>query len=181
MTDLDDAFERALQAERGRNAEQIARFRLAALIAVFLINSGFGLLRSTYIGPPILPLGLYTLAAAILLWVRRRSEWVSSWTGLAIPFIDMPLTLVLISSVFGRLTALGYKEDMAALGTQLALFYLLLIIAASLSLEARHTWLAAAVALVLQSVLLIRLGRDSSFVVIVGTFIKIQIFKTYSC
>lgn len=162
------AFEKALAAERARSAAQVARFRFVAVGMVLAVNLGFLLLNPDYVGPPLLPLTLYFAAAAVLLLARRRSEVAAHWSALALPFVDMPVAFLLIAGVIGRLHATEYATDAASVATQLPIFYLLLILAASLSLQERYTWIAAAVAIVLQSVLLVREDRHPSFVVIVG-------------
>jgi adenylate cyclase len=162
------AFEKAMAAERARSGEQVARFRFVAVGTVLAINAGFLLWSPGYIGPPMLPLVLYFAASALLLAARRRSAVAARWSSLALPFVDMPIVLLLIAGALERLHGTRYAPDAASVATQLPVFYLLLILAASLSLEERHTWIAAAVAVVLQSVLLVREGRHPSFVVTVA-------------
>jgi adenylate cyclase len=163
-----DIFQKALDAERTRAAEQVARFRFVAVTLVLGVNLGFALLSPTYIGPPLLPLALYALASAGIVVARGRYAIADRWRDLAIPFVDMPLALLLIGAVITRLRATAYAGDASSVATQLPLFYLLFILAASLSLDERQTWRAAAVAVVLQSGLLFWEGRHPSFVAIVA-------------
>jgi class 3 adenylate cyclase len=162
------AFEEALAAERARSVEQFALFRFVAAGALFILNAAFLLFSPEYIGPPMLPLGLYALAAGLILAARRRTPNVAGWRGLALPFVDMPVALLLVGGVVDRLRLTDYATDAAAVAAQLPLFYILLILAASLSLEERHTWIAGAVAVVLQSSLLLHAGRHPSFIITVG-------------
>lgn len=164
---LAEAYARALEAERARNGRQFAFFRLGALAAVFAANLFFGVTRITYHGVSVLWLGLYWVAAGGVVWASRRSEIAARWSGLAIPFIDMPVIFLLIRDLVHRLAEGGFATDASAVATQLPLFFLLMILAGSLSLDIRLTWLSAAVALALQSLLLLREGLDLSFVVIV--------------
>jgi class 3 adenylate cyclase len=80
----------------------------------------------------------------------------------------MPVALLLVGGAVERLRATNYPTDAAAVATQLPLFYVLLILAASLSLEQRQTWIAGGVGIVLQSLLLLYAGRHPSFVITVG-------------
>lgn len=163
-----DIFHNALDGERTRAAEQVARFRFVAVTLVLAVNLGFAWLSPTYIGPPLLPLALYALAAAGIVVARGRYAIAERWRDLAIPFVDMPLALLLVGAVIARLRATPYAGDASSVATQLPLFYLLFILAASLSLDERQTWRAAAVAVVLQSGLLVWEGRHPSFVAIVA-------------
>ena len=70
---------------------------------------------------------------------RRRAIRIG-WpvAGPAIPFVDMPVALFMIASVIVRLRPTQYAQDAASVATQLPLFYVLLILAASLpSTDAR--------------------------------------------
>jgi adenylate cyclase len=165
---LADAYARALQAERARNGRQIAFFRFAGVGALFAVNLAFALFRAQYIGAAVLPLGAYWAAAGAVLWVRRRSQATDRWGGLAIPLLDMPVVFLLLRDLVGRLHAAGFDSDAVGVATQAPLFYLLLILAGSLSLESRFTWFAAAVAIALQAVLFRGEHRDFSFILIVS-------------
>jgi adenylate cyclase len=161
-------FENALAAERVRSARQIARFRFVAVGTTLAINVAFLLLNPEYVGPPLAALVAYWLAASALLLVRRRSAVAARWSGLALPLIDMPVTFLLVGGTIERLRVTPYAADAAAVATQLPLFYLLLILASSLTLEERHTRIAGGVAVVLQSSMLLRVGRHPSFVLTVA-------------
>lgn len=161
-------FERALEAERRRNARQAAAFRIYGSVSVFAVNLAFTLLRPGYTGAPILSSALYCLAAVLLWWGHTRFAGFGRWSALSIPLIDMPFIFTVIGSLSDRLREIGYVEDAATVGTLLPLFYIALILAASLSLEARYTWFAVGTALVLQTWQLTRTGRDISFVSMVS-------------
>jgi adenylate cyclase len=164
-----DTFEQAVRGERARAAAQVARFRFVAVGGILAINLGFLLLTPAYVGPPMLPLLLYWVAAGLLLWrIRRRSDAAARRSALAIPLVDMPVALLLVGGAIERLEATPYAADASSVATQLPLFYLLLVLLASLTLEERYTWLAGAVAVVLQSALLVRVGRHPSFVLTVA-------------
>jgi adenylate cyclase len=71
-----------------------------------------------------------------------------------VPLLDMPVVFLLLGDIVGRLHAAG--------------FYLLFILAASLSLQTRFTWLTAAVAITLQTLLFWREDRDFSFIAVIA-------------
>lgn len=163
-----DAYARALEAERLRNGRQIAVFRFVAAGAVFALSLAFELFRPRYTGASVPALAAYCLAAGAVLWLRRRSDLADRWSGLAIPLVDMPIAYFILRDVVGRLRAGGFEADAAAVATQTALFYLLMVLAASLSLQARFTWLAAGVAIALQSFLFLGEDRDLTFALMVA-------------
>jgi adenylate cyclase len=165
---LADAYDRALQAERARNGRQFAFFRFTAIGVVFIVNLAFLLWRSSYTGAAVVPLAIYWAAAAAVFWARQRSDRDSSWGALAVPLIDIPVVYFLLSNLVARLHEQGFDTDAVAVATQMPLFYLLFVLAGSAFLEARYTWLATAIAILLQSVLLWREQRDVSFIVMVG-------------
>jgi adenylate cyclase len=159
----------------------VARYRFAGVTAILGVNAGFALYNPTYIGPPLVPLGLYALITAVPLLADQRSAFAERWRDLAIPFVDMPVALFMVASIIARLRPTPYAQDAASVATQLPLFYVLLILAASLSLDTRRTWGTAAVAVVLQSALLIWEARHPSFIVIVGlTTVLATAFALYA-
>jgi class 3 adenylate cyclase len=163
-----DAFESALDTERRRNARQIAVFRVVAAFVLLGANFLFTLTRSGYKGAAVVPGAVYCVAS-VMLWVgHSRFPGLAKRSALWIPLIDMPFLFSLIAPLVVRLRDLGFVDDSAAVGTQLALFYIALILLASLSLEAVYTWLAAGVALMLQTWLFVREERDFTFTSIVA-------------
>ena len=168
MTPTTDAFEHALEQERRRNARSIAAFRFYAGLAVFAVNFLFDLTRPLYIGPPLWPGAVYCTVAAMLWWGHGRIPQLAKWSALSIPLIDMPFVISVIVPLTDQLRRFGYAGDAAAVLTQVSLFNVALILAASLSLEARYTWMSAAVALILQSWVFFQEGRDGSFIATVA-------------
>jgi class 3 adenylate cyclase len=163
-----DAFEHALDAERRRNAQQIALFRAIAAFVLLGANMIFTLMRSSYVGVPIASGAVYC-GAALLVWLAHsRFPQLAQRGALWIALIDMPYLFSIIAPLSVRLRQLGFVDDSAAVGVQLAFFYIALILLASLSLEARYTWLAACIALVLQTWLFMRGGRDFTFTCIMA-------------
>src|SRR6185436_15073450 len=97
-----------------------------------------------------------------------RIPQLAKWSALSIPLIDMPFVISVIVPLTDQLRRFGYAGDAAAVLTQVSLFNVALILAASLSLEARYTWMSAAVALILQSWVFFQEGRDGSFIATVA-------------
>src|SRR5262245_41474309 len=162
------AYLRALEAERLGNARQIARFRFVAAAAMLVLNLVFETARPGYQGVPDLPLALYCAGSALVLWWWNRGATAASWSGRAIPLVDMPVVYFLMRPLVANLNADGFPADAAPTATLSALFYLLLILAASLSLDEAFTWVSAGVALLFQSLLMRGQGRDWTFVTIVA-------------
>lgn len=163
-----DVLERALEAERTRNGRQIATVRLVGVCAVFAVNSLFFTLRTAYEGASTPQLGVYCVAAALLWAAQRRSVWFARWGGLSIALVDMPAIFAIVSTVGRELRTIGFEADAAAVATQVCLFYLVFIWSASLTLRAPYIWGTAAVAIGLQTLLLVQESRDISGIIIVG-------------
>lgn len=167
MDRVADVFEHALEAERCRNARQIAVFRSIAAFVLIGANLSFTLTLPHYKGVSVITSILYFPAAVLLVWAHGRFPGLARRSALWIALIDMPFLFSLIAPLTTRLHESGFPEDAAAVGTQLALFYVALILLTSLSLEAVYTWLAAGVALALQTSLFVRQERDVTFIAIV--------------
>ena len=97
---------------------------------------------------------MYTLGAAGILWARRRATRTSRLDGLTIPLVDMPMVFLLLYLAMQRLHAAGNPGDAGRVPLQVTVFYAMLIFLASLSLEVWQTYAAAAMAIVLQAVLI---------------------------
>jgi adenylate cyclase len=168
MAEPSEAFKRALEQERQRNARSIAAFRFYAGLAVFAVNLLFDLTRPLYVGPPPLVGAVYIAVAAVLWWGHGRIPRLARWSALSIAFVDMPFVVAVIVPLMHRLHEVGYPTDAAAVSTQVGLFNVALILAASLSLEERYTWMSAGVALALQTFVFVQDGRDVSFIATVA-------------
>lgn len=161
------ALAQALEAERARNANYLALFRFVAVGVVFLVNGAFAVVRADYVGAPTVPLALYWVFSGALLWLSRNTRITSGWNGLVTPLIDMPVIYLIVGHIVGTLHLKGFHSDEIGVATQIPLFYILFVLATSLTQEARVTWITALVAITLQSALFQREGRDLSFVVII--------------
>jgi adenylate cyclase len=141
----DDVFQRALADERLRNARRLNLARLVAITAFTVMSV---VLRHTPypIGPHLGLFVWYWVLAAGILWASRRSDHASRLGVLAIPFVDMPMVFLLVRSNVVRLQQAGWPGDATALAAQSPIYYAIFVFLASLSLESRQVYLAAAVA-----------------------------------
>jgi adenylate cyclase len=154
MTPLDSAdgvFERALAEERLGNARRLNWIRVLGL-TVFLAL--LGLLRTRVaVGPPVGLFACYWALAVAVMWTSRRSARVARLGGLAIPFVDMPMVALLMLSTIWDLHAAGFEADASRLAFHVPVYFILLLFLASLLLETRQVYVAAAIAGGLQSAL----------------------------
>ena len=123
MTRTSDAFERALEEERRRNARSIAAFRFYAGAVVFALNLLFTLAWPRYIGPPLLWGAVYCVVAALLWLAHSRLTSLANWTALSIPLIDMPFVLSILWPLSQRLHAEGFPDDAGAVSCVAAWFF----------------------------------------------------------
>lgn len=159
-----EEFDRVLEAERLINSRQIALLRVAATSGALVLSVEFSILAPGFIGAPNGALFVYTLGAAGILWARRRAARTSRLDGLTIPLVDMPMVFLLLYLAMQRLHAAGVHGDASRVPLQVTVFYAMLIFLASLSLEVWQAYAAAAMAIVLQDVL-IYLDRPSELFV----------------
>lgn len=158
-----DEFGRVLDEERSRNSRLIALARFVAASAILALSVAFSTFSPDFIGANHPALVTYVLAAGAIVWARRRSPRVARLHTLTIPLLDMPMVFMLLYFSAQRLHAAGVHSDAAALPFQGTIFFALLILLASLSLEMWQIYLAAAVAMVLQTVLFILERPDFLF------------------
>ncbi len=158
-----DEFARVLDGERSRNSRQMALARFVAASAIFALSLGFTAVYPDFIGANRPAMIAYVLAAGIIVWARRRSPRIARLHTLTIPLLDMPMVFMLLYLAAQRLHAAGFHSDAASLPFQGTIFFALLILLASLSLEVLQIYLAAAVAMVFQTVLFILERPDFLF------------------
>lgn len=163
-----EAYLVALERERLGNARQIARFRFVTAAVMLGQNLFFEVIRPGYQGVPDLPLALYCLGSGVVLRWWKSGNAAARWSGRAIPLVDMPLVYLLFRPLVQSLTAGGFHDDAASTATLSTLIYLLLILAASLSLDQAFTWFSAGVALFFQSLLMRSQGRDPTFILVIA-------------
>ncbi len=159
MDGAHEVFERALAAERLRNAHQLVTFRFLSLSAFLALALVFRLLEPTWIGP-VTTLAVYWAAAGAVLWADRRSERLTRLSGMSIPLVDMPMILFVVLGTMSQLEAAGSPEDAHALRLWSAVFYVLFVYLASFSLETRYVYIAAMVGVFCQTILIYVGGTD---------------------
>jgi adenylate cyclase len=145
-TSVPEALERALAAERLRNARRGALLRLVAVSAFLAVMLVFGLvLRVPPWGSFLDLLAVYWMVAVGLFAVAQHApRWWRS-NGLAISLLDMPMLFFIIRRTFPVVP--GGSADGPA--TFLVAIYALLIVNSALALERWQTLLAAAAGIVL--------------------------------
>jgi len=159
----------ALEIERLHNARWINTFRLASLLVALAIETYFMLTRPGWIGAPIGLFVSWTVAAALLCLVGSRSPRTARAGSVAIVFVDMPLLYLLIAGIVGRLQAADLPIDAARLAAHAALYYVGLLVLASLVLDRR--WLIVGTIVAVACELSLMLGSanwDVSIVVMTG-------------
>jgi adenylate cyclase len=148
------AFQRALLAERRRNARTGAWVRFVS-ISLFL---ALVLVCGVILGLPgwqghlhvLVPYWLLTIG---LLVVGSRSEWLRQHGGIAIALLDMPVVFLLLRGFVA--TFPDNQDGPATFGLALMMY---LIIMAELTLDTRLIALAAIVAAVLVALLQLGVG-----------------------
>ena len=159
MAVVTEPFERALAAERLTSLRQISALRFGAISAFLLAVVALRALLPDWVGP-VLPLAIYWVLAGAVFVASRGPDDRVRWTAIAIPAIDMPMLFLIVSSTIAVLHGRGLERDAAAVGIQGALYFVLFIFLASLALERRMLYLGAAVAAVLQVILIQRAWPD---------------------
>ena len=138
MGDGDRAVHSALDAERLRNARRINAFRLVGLLLAGAVEALFALSVPGWIGAPAGLLIGWTVAAGVLFVAGTRSERVARAGSLAIALVDMPMLLILMSRIIDAQRAAGLAPDASRLSAHSALYYVGLVVLASLALDRRR-------------------------------------------
>jgi len=146
-----DASRRALAAERLRSTRWLGVFRFVGISIAGVLN-----VLVPWLIPEARPFQsdvrlftCYWLAAAAVFWATRRSGRAARLVGLDISVVDMPFTFLLQWDV-------GVKHPDVAASSAVGglVFYVLLVVAAALSLQSSRIVLAAAVGTALYALLL---------------------------
>jgi class 3 adenylate cyclase len=153
------AIGRALAAERLGNIRLINVFRFQGVSVVFGVILVLHLTRR-WVVPPLPLLYGYWAATLAVWWAGRRSERIARIGGLLIVLIDMPVVFLLVSTTMSRLRAAGFAADASGTAIQGGLYFTVLLFLASLTLEGRQIYFAAAVACALEALLLYAGERD---------------------
>jgi adenylate cyclase len=172
MDDDGRVVQAALEVERLYNARRINAFRLAGLLLGLAVEAYFALTLPGWIGAPIGLFVGWTLAAAVLFVAGGRSKRIARAGSLAIAFVDMPLLYVLISRIIDGLKVAGFTTDAARLSAHAALYYVGLLVLASLVLDRRWLAVGAVVAVGCELSLMAGSGSwDTGIVVMTGAAI----------
>lgn len=146
----DSAFTDVLAAERLRNSRHIALLRLIGTLGILGLSLGFGALFPGFVGGATWIMGLYTLGATLILWGRQYSARIAQLDGYVISLVDMPLVALLLHDAARRL---GDNPDAPSTIAAAPAYFTLLTFLAALSLDRRQILCAAAVGVVLQTLL----------------------------
>jgi adenylate cyclase len=171
-----------LAAERLRNARRINAFRLVGLLTSLALEGFFTLTVPGWIRAPLPLFAGWTVIAAALFVGGLRSEQVARAGSLAIAFVDMPMLLLLVSHIIDAMRAAGFGTDAARLATHAALYYVGLLVLASLALDRRQLALAAVVAAMCEVVLMARGGSWNTSIAVMTTVavVMIGVMLTYA-
>ncbi|HLY37443.1 MAG TPA: adenylate/guanylate cyclase domain-containing protein [Candidatus Binatia bacterium] len=154
--ELDEGVDGALAAERLRAARLFNLLRLigVSLFLALTLFMGFVVGRAEWRENNWPLWATYWLFAGSLFWAGQRSERIARLAALAIPLLDMPVVFFLQFPVIAR-TAAGPN-----LASATAAIFILLIIGATATLDARHIVPAALVAVVLEERLQVTVGIE---------------------
>jgi hypothetical protein len=171
-----------LAAERLRNARRINAFRLVGLLTSLALEGFFTVTVPGWIRAPLPLFAGWTVIAAALFVGGLRSEHVARAGSLAVAFVDMPMLLLLVSHIIDAMRAAGFGTDAAQLATHAALYYVGLLVLASLALDRRQLALAAVVAALCVVVLLARGGSWNTSIAVMTTVavVMIGVMLTYA-
>jgi class 3 adenylate cyclase len=158
MDPVAEAFDRALAEERLRSTRQINLFRFQGVTAVLAMMTIFRLVITGWVPPPLRLLAAYWVAAGAVWWASRHTEGLGRLTGLSIPLIDMPVVFLLVRGAISALRERGLHTG--ALAYHAPLYYAALLFLASLALENRQVYFAAAVAAGFETLLAVQAGLD---------------------
>jgi len=160
---MDDAqaLSRALADERAHRAVQVSVFRVQAVTAFLLLLLLFRLFIPRWTGPSLLFLGAYWVGAVGVWAAARRGRLPPAVTALSIPLLDMPLVFLLLVGAVAALRAGGEPEAAMFFPFHGTVYFVLLLLAAQMTLEAPGLWAATGIAVGFQ-VILTYLGAGTS-------------------
>jgi adenylate cyclase len=141
-----------LQAEHLRSARQLVRLRVLFSAGFLAVMLGFGLLGGHDLQRRSWPfMAVHTgLALALLYATRYRPVLARAW--LALPLLDMPAAFSI------QWLTIEYAINPGAAAMFTLSIFALLIVGAQLSMKRRFVFLTAAIAALLQSMLLWKVG-----------------------
>jgi adenylate cyclase len=166
-----EIFRRVLAGERLRNSRQIAAFRCVALALLLALTLVFRALAPGFVTAAIGLTTLYLVGAVAILAVRRRSSRGARFDALLVPVLDMPMMALIAQEVIRTLHGAGYSRDAANLATFTPVYFALSIVLTALSLDVAQIVVAAAVGIVLQTLLLRWAHPENTFMLVQGGLI----------
>jgi class 3 adenylate cyclase len=156
-----ESFRRALAEERARNMHRLNLFRFGGVslaCALNLILPAFiEAARARQANPYLF--AIYAVIAGVIYRLGRDSSAVADSGWLAVPFVDMPIILLLALSSIAKTPG----DVSQALFTTSS--YLLLIIVSGFSLDSRQIVLSTVVATILEGILLAVAGVDAGGII----------------
>ncbi len=170
----DDAFSRALAAERLRSARQLFRFRAVWACSFLVVAFGLSRWSPGWVGP--LPeLEAYAILSLGLALVAGSDERLARMAGPSIALVDLPAALFLMNGIIRGLEVSGTPTEVAMWRVAATSFYIILVVSALLTLHVEQVWLTAVVALACQTWLLWPLAEDLTFVVVMPVTILLAV------
>ena len=145
MTTVSRAFERAIADERLRSTRRLNRYRAYAISIFSALMVAFRLWSPGWIGP-LDVISLYWFAAIALWAVGNLSETAARTTAFAVPILDLPMVLWVTLDNAATLDGAGFHAQSIAVRLGAGIFFLLIVLLASLSLDVRQVYLAGLVA-----------------------------------
>ncbi len=167
-------FQRVLAAEQLRNSRQVALMRFLVVAGMLILTLLFNSLSPDFVGAAVPLLAVYAAGAGLFMWGRQRFAWIARLDGFVIPLIDMPMAAWLCADVVARLHDAGRHQVAAAVPLYSPLYFTLLTVLASLSLERRQTYAAVGIGAVLQSWLIYRDNPSETFVMAQGALLLLM-------
>jgi len=145
-------FRRLFDDERMRSARRVGALRALMVSAFFLLSVLFGVVGG-YAAPRsrILPLAIYTALAVALYVGMRYGEQLRRYSWFALPLLDLPM----IFFIQHQSIATG-TDRTPVIATFTFGIFLFVVIASQLSLRRRNIYATAAVAVLLEILLLAR-------------------------
>ena len=145
-------FPRLFDDERMRSARRVSALRALMVSAFFLLNLWFGLVGG-YAAPlsRILPLGIYAALAIALYFGVHYGEKLRRHSWFALPLLDLPMIFFIQHQSISTGT-----DRTPVIATFTFGIFLFVVIASQLSLRRRNIYATAAVAVLLEILLLAR-------------------------
>ena len=160
------AFEQAIARERLDSTRRLNRYRCYALSVFLALVIVFRLTSPDWIGP-LGKLAVSWSISIVVLLIGTLSDRAARATALAVPLVDPPLLLWIMADNATSLAAAGYPIPAQAIRLGAAVFFLLIVLLSSLSLDVRLVYLTGAVAAACQVALMLLGTPDVTWVVFV--------------